>query len=285
MSNRSTYTKALNRERVVNFEKEMLGKLETLANVERDMKDVSLKRKTWLENISLNDDTGCDSYIAKLRVLKLRAQLSSLHMSLDVRRLEGHYEAQTLSYLVAATQPLEEDETQESRRISLQKLQRGDNDVLLKLLEGSLQYRIQLGNTNYDLHSQLKQITNEVELQQVAEEEEYREKIAFYTSRMQKSMETSKNHYQRITEEYLILRHNARVAKEVLVRSQNDAKQARLELQTCLNGIVAEAESQRSASAHKHGPEAWTDQTRDAGAYSIPPFPPNTYFCSHCLAA
>jgi hypothetical protein len=223
----------------------MLAKLGTLANVERDIADVSAKRKEWLQNISKVDENGLDVYIAKLNVLKLRAQLSSLHMTLDVTRMEGHYEAQVLNYLVAATQPLEEEETQHSRKISLQRLQRQDNDVLQNLLEHSLQNRIQMGNINYDLHSQLLVITNEIGLQQEAEQEEFREKLAFYVSRMQSSMEVSKRHYQRITEEYLVLRHNARVAKEVLARSQNDAAQARAELQSCLDGITTEAATQR----------------------------------------
>jgi hypothetical protein len=245
MAARSAYTKNLNRERVLEFEKEMLAKLATLADVERDIADVSQKRRSWLENISRADDTGLDTYIAKLNILRLRAQLSALYMSLDVTRLEGHYEAQTLNYLVAATQPLEDDETPDKRKSVLLQLQRQDNDKMLVFLEHSLQHRIQLGNTNYDLQAQLNILTNEVGLQQEAEEQEFREKVAFYTSRMQHAMEESQRHYRRITEEYLILRHNARVAKEVLTRSQNDAAQARAELQGCLDGILCEAGAQR----------------------------------------
>lgn len=262
MALRSEQTRNLNRQRVIEFEKEMLSKLAALADVERDIADVSQKRRSWLEGISRADDTGLDTYVSKLNILRLRAQLSSLYMQLDVARLEGHYEAQMLNYLVAATQPLDEDETPEQRKIALLQLQRQDNDKLFAFLEHSLQHRIQLGNTNHDLQAQLTALTNEVGQQQEVEEQEFREKIAFYTSRMQRSMEQSQRHYQRITEEYLVLRHNARVAKEVLTRSQNDATQARAELQGCLDSILAEAAGQRE-KMEKHAAAELQFMTED----------------------
>jgi len=235
----------MNRERVVEFEKEMIAKLATLANVERDIAEVSEKRRTWLQSISRSDDSGADVFIAKLNVLKLRAQMSALHMTRDILTLEGHYESQELNYLVVATQPMEEGETDERRKGDLLRQQREDSDHMLKFLEQSLQFRIHLGNNNYELQSALALIVNEIGLQQIAEEEEFQEKVAYYTSRMRHSMEVSNQHYQRLTEEYLILRHNARVAKEVLTRSQNDAAKARGELQQCLDSIVHEAAVQR----------------------------------------
>ncbi len=242
---RSKATKNLNRERVVEFENEMRAKLATLANVERDIAEVSQKRRTWLQSISRSDESGLDVFIAKLNLLKLRAQLSSLQMTRDVVTLEGHYESQELNYLVEATQPMEENETEAQRKAALLRLQREDSDMMLKFLEQSLQYRIQLGNTNYELQSALSLIVNEIGLQQIAEEAEFNEKVAFYTSRMRKSVDISNKHYKRLTEEYLILRHNARVAKEVLTRSQNDAAKARTELQGCLDSIIHEAAVQR----------------------------------------
>ncbi len=242
---RSKATKNLNRERVVEFENEMRAKLATLANVERDIAEVSQKRRTWLQSISRSDESGLDVFIVKLNLLKLRAQLSSLQMTRDVVTLEGHYESQELNYLVEATQPMEENETEAQRKAALLRLQREDSDMMLKFLEQSLQYRIQLGNTNYELQSALSLIVNEIGLQQIAEEAEFNEKVAFYTSRMRKSVDISNKHYKRLTEEYLILRHNARVAKEVLTRSQNDAAKARTELQGCLDSIIHEAAVQR----------------------------------------
>lgn len=245
MSSRSAFIKNMNRERVLEFEKEMVAKLDTLANVERDIADVSEKRKSWLKNISRIDESGMDVFLAKLNVLKLRAEYSQLQMTLDVLRLDGHYETQSLNYLVAATQPMEDGETDQERKDALFRLQREDSDVLLNFLEHSLQYRVQLGNNNYDLQTQLSLIINEIGLQQIAEQDEFNEKVAYYTARMRSSMDVSKKHYKKVTEEYLVLRHNARVAKEVLSRNQNDATKAREELQGCLDSIIYEAAAQR----------------------------------------
>mmetsp|Transcript_8470 Transcript_8470/g.14052 ORF Transcript_8470/g.14052 Transcript_8470/m.14052 type:complete len:388 (-) Transcript_8470:18-1181(-) len=241
----SNFQKNLNRERVIEFESEMQGKVSALANLERDMQDISEKRKHWLRNITRTDDTGHDIFLAKLGLIQAQAQLSSLEMTLDVARLEGHYEAQTLNYLVAATQPLEDGETEDMRNLALMKCTRQDSDVLSNFLEQSLNHRIKLGNKNYDLQSQLNLLIHEIGFQQIAEEEDFREKLNYYSSRMNTSLVRSKKQYKKLTEEYLILRHNARVAKEVLVRGQNDATQARKELQQCLDTIVEEAQSQR----------------------------------------
>jgi hypothetical protein len=245
MSVQKNFLRNLNRDRVLEFEKEMQEKLAGLPTIERDLKDISDKRKIWLKNISSSDKVEVDSFLAKLNVMKLQSELSSLQMTLDCCRLDGHYEAQALKYLVAATQPMGDDESEENRRVSLQRLLRQDSDELLGFLEHSLHTRIQLGNLNYDLQQELTRTIHELQLQQIAEEEEFNEKITYYTERMNTSMKVSKQHYGKITEEYLILRHNARVAKEVLVRSQNEASQARQVLQNCLEDIVREAESQR----------------------------------------
>ena len=245
MTNRSAYTKNLNRERVLEFENEMQGKLATLADVERDLADVSEKRKTWLNSISRADDTGMDVYISKINVLKLKSQLSFLHMQLDVLRLQGHYEAQALNYLVASTQPLSQDESIDERKKQLLHIQRQDNDIMMNLLEQSLKYRIQLGNINYDLNSQLNIMNNEIIIQQNIDEQEYNEKIAYYISKMKNTIDISKTNYHKITEEYLILRHNTKISKEILTRNQNQTKLARIELQSCLDNIILEANQQR----------------------------------------
>ncbi|KAJ1439115.1 hypothetical protein B484DRAFT_444220 [Ochromonadaceae sp. CCMP2298] len=124
-------------------------------------------------------------------------------------------------------------------------LTRSSSDVLARVLEESLQTRIELGNSNYELHSELHLIIHEIGFQQQAEEEDFKEKVVYYTHRMRSTLEQSKQQFKKITEEYLVLRHNARVAKEVLVRGQNDASQARRELQSCLDTIILEAAAQR----------------------------------------
>jgi hypothetical protein len=75
------------------------------------------------------EEQGLDIFLAQLTLLKNKAQLSNLEMAVDCVRLEGHYEGQTLHQLVAATQPLEEGETEESRNTALMLLTRSSSDV------------------------------------------------------------------------------------------------------------------------------------------------------------
>lgn len=105
-------------------------------------------------------------------------------------------------------------------------------------LRNSLDVRSALATRNFSLRQQLQQMKQTVQLEQERRAEEFEEKIAAYAQKMQSALARSKEGFERITAEYLILRHNARMAKEVLVRGQNDATTAREELQLCLAKIV-----------------------------------------------
>lgn len=235
----------LNRRRVLEFEKELQAKLKTLPDIERDIQEISNKRRIWLEQISSTDDSSSDIFMKKIQLLKLRTQLNSAKVTLDVCRMESHYEAQAVNYLSACTQPLGYEETQSSRDVELAKLIRQGSDSLALVLEQSLQHRLQLGSENYDLNDELLRLKQEVIVQQIKEAEEFQEKIEYYSSKMTATIDHTKENYKRVTEEYLILRHNARVAHELLLRRQNGATVAREELQACLDKIILEAEHQR----------------------------------------
>ena len=74
--------------------------------------------------------------------------------------------------------------------------------------------------------------------------------------------------YQSIVRDYLVLRHNAQVAKALLVRSQNDSSAARHELQRCLEQIESEAAKHRAHSesiAHAQ----WAARTRELRAQVV----------------
>ena len=250
MNERELYQRQLNRERVRDFEKEMQGKLDGLDVIHENISKIGKLRKEWLEKISRMDDIDSDNFLKKLEAIKLQAELSSLNMKLDILRLEGHTEAQTLSYLVESTRPLETDESIEDRNAELARLAREHSEEMKEHLEQSLDYRIQLATFNYDLNKELEQHKREVQLEQVAKEEEFEDRVLKYMVKLQESMQRSQSHQQKITSEYLVLRHNARMTQEVLRRSQNDASTAREELQYCLDQIVAEAAEQRAKVEH-----------------------------------
>jgi hypothetical protein len=237
--------RTLNRDRVLEFESEIADMLKTLLVLKKEMDEVNHHRKDWLHNISDAHLHGSDVYVEKIELLRAQCELSSLNMKLDAIRLEGQYETQTLKMLIEATKPLGEEESEEEREQTMHNLARVNADELRDAIDHSIQYRMSLGSFVYDLTSSLQSLRLQTETEQRQQEEDWRHNIDVFHVNMIDSMKKSKGNYQKIVKEYLILRHNSQVAKEILVRSQNDAIAARVELQKCLDHITTEANAHR----------------------------------------
>jgi hypothetical protein len=74
---------------------------------------------------------------------------------------------------------------------------------------------------------------------------ELQRRIAQYTVQLRESSIISKGNDREVTGDYLVLRHNSRVAKEMLIRSQNEANCARKVLQEGMDQVSIAAASQR----------------------------------------
>lgn len=237
--------RTLNRERVLEFETEIADLLKSLLVLKKEMDEVNHHRKEWLHNISQAHTHSTDVYVEKVELIRAQCELSSLNMKLDGLRLEGHYETQTLKMLIEATKPLGQEESEEEREEAMSWLARRNADELRDAIDASLQYRMSLGSFVYDLQTSLESLRLQSETEQRLQEEDWRNNITIFHNNMLESMKKSKGNYQKIIKEYLILRHNSQVAKEILVRSQNDAIAARGELQKCLDHILTEAAGHR----------------------------------------
>jgi len=195
--------------------------------------------------VSNIDEVETETFHLRLDILKAQCELIGLNLSLDRRRLEGHYESQTLNYLVAATKPQEENETLEMRSRDLTILARDNLEDLRAALRHSVDYRSKQAKMLYEMSNELAKIRINHDNQHKAVVDELHERISMYAERMREAVVTAKRQHQRITGEYLVLRHNARVAKELLLRNQNEAAMARRVLQEQLDRLVEESVLQR----------------------------------------
>lgn len=245
MMDRQIVQKRLNRSRVLEFEREVEGKLVSLGRIESEMKEIGDQRRNWLDNISTTHNQGNDVYQKRIELVKVQAEMASLGLKLDSLRLEGHHESQRLAMLVEATRPLKPQETDEQRDFELTMKARRDTDVLRSAIQSSLDYRTQLGNVAYDLTLNLNRLQQQSELEQAQKAEDLKEHLTSYCDRMNESINRAQDNYSEIIKEYLVLRHNAQVVKEILARSQNDASFERQELQKKLDKMVNDAQEQR----------------------------------------
>lgn len=237
--------KSLHRERTLLFEKELQGRLDDLVSVEKEILLIESQRRRWVDRLAHSDSYNSDIFFKKMEVLKAQSELSSLNMTLDVLKLEAHSEAQTLNYLIAATKPYEEGEQPQEREVQLSTLARNDSEAMRHFLEQSYQYRSKLCKFNYDLNSELSRTQVEFDNDQRQYIENTKDRLKLLMERMRTSLHQSKKTYQKITGEYLIVRHNAKMAKEMLSRSQADATNTRLQLQNSLEEMTLEAQRHR----------------------------------------
>jgi len=231
----------LYRIKVFKFENEMKLKLNDLKLIENEINEINMKRSAWLDNILKSyEASDKDIYLKRLEILKIEANITNLNLTLDLLRLEGYYESQTLTYLAEYTKPYEKIETEDVRKLYLEQYGREQCNEMIEYVKECLVRRILLSNKSHNIKIELNNIQEEMKLNEEIELEELNNKVNYYNNRMDEIIKKSSDNFYRITNEYLILRHNSKVVKEILLRSQNDAIFARETLQICLDNIIQE---------------------------------------------
>ena len=235
----------LARERVIEFEKELSLRLTNMPDIEKDILSVGFMRSRWLTSVSKMDEVETDTFNIRVDIIKTKADLAALTIALDKTRLEGFYETQTLNYLISATKPQEEGESLEQRQVDLSAIARENLESLRLALKKSVDFRSKIAKQTHFFGLELTKHKIEHDSRHHSVVEELQERITQYAERMKDAVVTTNKQHQHITGEYLVLRHNARVANQILVRSQNEAALARQALQAKLDQLVTEATIQR----------------------------------------
>ena len=219
--------------------------METLLDTEKEILSVGQLRSRWLSSVSKTDEVEVETFRLQLENFKASSELADLNLALDQLEMESLYESQTLEYLVQATKPLEDGESKDMRAAKLEHLTKTNLDELCKALRDSIEFRSKFSKKMHDHSLELSKLRVNHDNKHAASVMELQERIGTYAERMKEAVIKSKKQHKKITGEYLVLRHNARVAKEVLQRSQNEAQFARKMLQDKLARLVEEADSQR----------------------------------------
>eukprot|EP01038_Epipyxis_sp_PR26KG_P011615 gene11615-15553_t len=228
----------LDKHRIDQFERELQLKIDSLNNLNAELLSMETLRKGLLDKLSQSDNLDVVIYKRRLNILKDQLELSMLNLSLDQLRLESQYENQALQYLVSATKPYTQNETPASRQERLLIESRRSSDETRQFLIQCLDYRSRAVQYNYDLGNELSKIRSEFQLNRIQESNSLQEKLHEFLDEIQQNNIHSNETKRRVTGEYLIMRHNARVAKEILTRSQNNAAFERSKLQNNYNEMI-----------------------------------------------
>ena len=139
-----------NRQRVLEFETETQERLNNLGEIETEILRVGQLRSRWLLGVSNIDEVETETFRIKLDYLKAKSELAALDLQVDKVGLEGHYENQTLKFLVSATRPLDSGETKEMRAKALDALARENLDDLCASLRACCDTRAKLAKSMHE---------------------------------------------------------------------------------------------------------------------------------------
>lgn len=253
------------RQRVLDFEKELDERLVSLSESEAGIINTGLLRQQWLASVSNSVGENSVAISKQLEVLRARAELSNVQLLVENAKLDAFHESQTLTYLTVATKPYDDDETAERRTQALDALVKENIESLKEALASSVHRRAAIADELSELVREVEKLRLEQESSNAVTLKELKSRISKYAAQLRECAATSKNNYREITGDYLVLRHNTRVAKEILMRSQSEASLTRKALEERLQRVKVEAEMQKEKVAESASAEmqALTDQIRE----------------------
>ena len=233
------------RNRIIDFEKEIEERIEALLVLEADILNTAMLRGRWLASVSHSVGGDSASLRKKLEVLRTKSELIALQLASEDSKIEGFHETQALKYLIEATKPYDDNEVEETRRKKLDSTIQNNIDDLKDALNQSILARSSLTNDVHNLVHEVEKLKFEHEQQNASIVGELQRRISQYTEQLHETSALSKANDRVVTGDYLVLRHNSRVAKELLVRSQNQANYARGFLQEEMEQVAIAAANQR----------------------------------------
>jgi len=236
----------IHRDRVLEFEREIQDRLRKLTAIEEGMNEISQQRKEWLENISQNHLESSNTFQQHVRLFQLESELIGWKFKLNTIALDEEYENHLLDLLINYTKPLQENETEDLRNAYIQQKSREKTTQMKYTLQNTLNERIDLNAQVHNLHFQYAELKYASEHQQRHQYEELKHNLNEYLKMMAEQKAKFGRMSHEVMKDYLILRHNASVIQTVLQANQNHAAAIRHELQQVLDGVVCEAQEQRT---------------------------------------
>ena len=229
------------RNKVLAFEAETASSLSVLTLMEKDLNDVCTLRKSWITEVSGIDEIEAQTFRLQAEALRKRSSIINIEMQMDAIRLNGFYEAQQLQQLVVATRPREDGETDQDREKEINKMIKEGMVKIGRAVTESLQTRQKYKEEVESMNRQLKNLKVEYKEKKRIRLETIISDIKEYNQHLDEIRHKSQDTYKKVTNDYLILRHNARVAKEILLRSQNEANKVRNMLENNINKLMKES--------------------------------------------
>lgn len=245
---------ALMRSRVIAFEGEFESTNKSLQDFGKEISRIELQRNEWLKSLHTPFDEESQLLKKKIQNMKAVVELLEINLMVDNARLKGFYKSQTVQYLVAATKPYVDGENASIRQEELDRLSRINIVELKEALQRSVAARSTLSCSVEQLSEEIRKLHTNYRQQGNAIAYEIRDRVTQYADYLRQTSIISKTNDRQITGDYLVLRHNSRVAAEIRAKNRMSADLASLALresfdeQILANALEREKEEQSSES-------------------------------------
>lgn len=222
----------LARERALAFEDEYRRAIEELHHKEAEARELTKLRMAWFTSETSTSSLEYEVFKRKMELLERRGDVLEAKAIIDKYRLEGYYETQQLKQLIAATKPgSKSDKDGKKRSQEMEAVMREGSEVLARALQDSIMFRQNLLSESKSLQGQLDVILSERDSRAEKYSKLLDESLAQFVSGVESTHKACKANFRKITGQYLVLRHNSRIASELIARSQNEAELERARLQ------------------------------------------------------
>ena len=242
------------RSRVIAFEREFEKTNQSLLDLGKEISSTELQRKKWLSSLDTSLHEESQLLKKKIQTMKAAVELFEIQLRVDNARLNGFYKTQTVQYLIAATKPYSEGENASIRQESLDRMSKVNTAELKGALKRSVTARSILSCNVELLSEEVRKLQTDYRQQGTAIADEIRDRVTQYADYLRKNSVISKTNDRQITGDYLVLRHNSRVATEIRAKNRMSANLASQALQeslhenTLANALQREREEQSAES-------------------------------------
>jgi hypothetical protein len=229
------------RAQVVRFEQELASRIEDLSQQQRQLDSVHDLRRRWVNNAAAIDSLHAQLCLSKLEAYRTKMETMRLRFAVDELQLTNMQEACRIQELLQATSPKQDGEAVEPTCT--------EDDVLT-----ALQAAIQSRQAQMEEYQDLLRESTAVLLGDRRTRDRMIEQLesAFVTqqARLQEQFDVATSKLKQTTEEYLVLRHNARVTQEMLAKSQQQSMQTCEAMHRHLEQLKKSAREQLLALQH-----------------------------------
>jgi hypothetical protein len=233
------------RDRVLSFEKELSQSIERASRIEAEVRSLGNLRRGFLTSLT---SAGRDHEVVAERIAISRAETSAV--ALDVilceYSLKETHGNQELQLIELSTRPLASKETYEQRSRIIAEAHAENQETTCQQLVSLISTSLSAKSRLRSLFSAASCFEADVERSNedaIAQAEQH---IQEFNAGLKAYLTDSELVRRKVTSDYLVLRHNSRVAERVLSERRQAAIIAREELQSNLDELLKDASRRRA---------------------------------------